>query len=244
MTFSNILILGDSETRSAGDTRSSPTGQGDYLGGTVPPGSPTPPAINIGNYAWMERSLAGIYSYMNLSVQGKTAAAYTAALMPKQLAIVDKAPPTHAVITTGVNDFMTGANAATVETRNKNIMAMLRARYPGTLCFTADVLPVTNSNNGWIDLAGQFLSGTLPNGVTPAWANFTDNTGTSGRSLYNARANAGLLGADGHIPTAAVIQAASDVRYFADSATSDGIHPNYAYHILLSQCYDPETYFG
>lgn len=237
-----IAIFGDSIGRSAGD-KTGTTGQGDYLLGT----SPTAPYINIGNYGWIERSIAGKYPYYNLSVAGKTAAAFTAALMPKELAIMDKAPPTHAVIEVGVNDFLTGANAATVETRVKNLMALLRGRYSGIKCYITTITPISNTSDAWATLANQFLSGTLPNGVVPSWANFTDNTGTTGRSLYNARVRAGLLGADNYIDASAYCEDATDKRFWkttAGAATADGIHPNQPTHTDMSLSYDPEVYFG
>ena len=238
-----IAIFGDSVARSAGD-KTGTTGQGDYLAGT----SPTAPYINIGNYGWVERSIAGLYPYYNLSVAGKTAAAYTAALMPKELAIMDKAPPTHAVIEVGVNDLMQSASAATVETRVKNLMALLRGRYSGIKCYITTITPVSNSSDSWATLGNQFLSGTLPNGtVISGWANFTDNTGTSGRSLYNARVRAGLLGADNFIDVAAYCEDATDNRFWkttAGAATGDGIHPKQATHTDMAGSYDPEIYFG
>lgn len=242
MTSSNhsIAIFGDSIGRSSGDSTVSPQGQGDYLNGT----SPTSPYINIGNYAWIERGIAGTYPYMNFSVQGKTAVAYTAALMPKELAILDKAPPTHAVIEVGVNDFMGGATAASVETRVKNIMILLRGRYPGIICYITTITPVSNSSDSWASLGNQFLSGSLPNGTTPIWTNFTNNTQTSGRSLYNSRVRAGLLGADGYIDASIVVESGSDERFWADNLTRDGIHPNQTGHTNISLSFDPNVLFG
>ena len=237
---SGVLILGDSIGRGAGDKRTSPTGQGDWISGT----SPTPPYINIGDLGWLERAIAGRHGTLNLSVAGKTALAYTAALTAKQFQTADLAPPTHVVIETGVNDFLTGATAAQVATRNQAIMTLARNRW-GSQCYLTTITPVSNSTDSWATLGNQSLSGTLPNGTAPDWAAFTDNTQSSGRSLYNAQVRAGSLGADGYFDPAILVQDAGDERYWATGSgpsTGDGIHPNQATHTIMTGSMDPTIF--
>jgi lysophospholipase L1-like esterase len=244
--LTNIAIFGDSIGRGSGDSRSSPTGRGDYISGI----SPTAPYYNFGNKGWPERSIKGLYPYMNFSVPGKTAAACTTALMPKQLLLLDMAPPTHAIIELGVNDLMTGASASSCELRLEAIITMLSSRYPGIICYVSTITPVTNSSDNWATLGNQFLSGTLPNGTTPQWALFTDNTQTSGRSLLNSRIKGGFIaGAAGYIDAAGQAQDGTDERYWntasiPGAATSDGIHPVQAMHTLIAASYNPVTFFG
>lgn len=241
--LTSIAIFGDSIGRGSGDSHTSPAGQGDYLSGT----SPTAPYINTGNYGWIERSIANLFPYINFSVQGKTAAACTAALMPKELAILDYAPPTHAIIEVGVNDLMQNASADTLRTRLQALMTLLRGRYNGIECYLTTVTPVSNSLDLWATTGNQFLSGTLPNGTTPYWAQFTDNTHTSGRSLHNYRVRNNLLGADGYIDSSGAVEDPTDERLWGTGSgarTADGIHPNQAAHTTISLCYNPATYFA
>lgn len=232
----SVLIIGDSISRSSGDTTST-TQQGDYLSGT----SPTAPYINIGNTGWAERSIGAAYPYLNLSVPSRALSTASEANLEEQLAILDTAPPSDCVIMLGVNDLLAGSSAASVLGYIETLISIVKARYPGVLCHVCTLPPVTASSDAWATKANQSFSGTVA-GATVTWANFTDNTGTSGRSKVNAEIRAeSLTGQDGHFDSSAAVEDATDERYWISASgarTGDGLHPNYLGHTDIAAAVD------
>ncbi|WP_165063923.1 capsid cement protein [Paludisphaera rhizosphaerae] len=240
----NVLILSDSIGRGSGD-KTGTTGQGDYLNGT----SPTAPYINIGNVGWIESGIGGRNALLSLAVPSKIAAAYTEALAPKQFAIVDKAPPTHVFICIGTNDLAAAASAATVKTRIENIIALAKARWNDPVCIVATIFPVTNSTDSWATTANQTFTGTPPGaGTPPHWANYTDDTGTSGRSWLNDLIRAvALVGQDGYVDGSIQVEDASDERKWRvdlGAPTIDAFHPQPALHRQAATAIDAAALFG
>lgn len=239
----NVLIIGDSIPTGSGDG-SGGTARGDFLNGT----SPTAPYINIGDVGWVERAIAGRNALFNISVPGRTAAGFTRANAPKLFEMVDRCPPTHLVLTTGVNDLLASTSPITADqlvTRNQNIMDAARSDWGTLKCYPTTITPVTAGS--WGSIGTQTLTGTVAGISSPYWANFTDNTQTSGRSRYNELVRTNVVSADGHIDASLPLEDPTDERYWNSASgarTSDGIHPNQAGHTDAKASLDPVALFG
>ena len=240
--YTCIHVIGDSRAWGTGD-KAGTTSQGDYLPGT----SPAAPFINIGNTGWIERAIAGRHGLFNLAVPGRQAASFTQALNAKNFAVAAKTRPTHVILAACVNDLLaSGAGATTaanVILRNQAIQAYYRATYPGVKTVWPTCSPVAASSDAWASLGNQSLSGTVAGIATPNWANFTDNTGASGRSFYNAQVRANTVGADMILDQSALVEDPSDGRFWkstgGNARTNDGIHESQLGHTEASASLNP-----
>ena len=240
-----VHIIGDSRAWGTGD-KAGTTSQGDYLPGT----SPAAPFINIGNTGWIERAIGGRHGLLNLAVPGRQASSFTQALNPKNFAVAAKTRPTHVILAACVNDLLaSGAGATTaanVILRNQAIQAYYRATFPGVKVGWTTCSPVAASTDAWTSLGGQSLSGTVAGIASPYWANFTDNTGSSGRSYYNTQVRANTVGADFILDQSARVEDPSDGRFWNSAGglarSNDGVHDSQLGHTEASAALNPALF--
>lgn len=225
----NIGIVGDSRGWGTGDNSYPPGGMtvlGDYSS-TL---SPAAPFINIGGYGWIERAIGGRHPLCNLSIPGRNTLGFDESLTAKQYANWDKAPPTHIILATGVNDLIASGGGAITGAqlidRLEDYIAFAVSRW-GSAVYPCTIPPATASSDNWTTTGNQSFSGAVGGVAVPNWANFTDDTQASGRSYANAAIRGGLAGAAGYFDPSILVEDPGDERLIDVSdgqITSDGLH--------------------
>ena len=180
---------------------------------------------NFGSY---EREINNSIGFINISTSGGSASYYNsyATIYPKTYDFL-RGRATRVIIALGVNDLMSGATEATVNSTLNSLVSKHRSLFPGSAVGVSTITPVANSSDSWATLTNQSFSGTVAS-ITPTWARFSDSSGATGRLFVNSYIRAGSTGADFYVDIASAYQDPTDNRKWRvdmGAPTGDGIHP-------------------
>ena len=106
-----------------------------------------------GDYGDIAPSIGGNFGYISMSVSGRTIAEFNSS-NALEVAIAD-ADCTYVIGELGINDFIGGANAATVESRWQTSWAL----FSGPRLYQTTLEPKTSSSDSWATISNQTVSG-------------------------------------------------------------------------------------